>query len=147
MALMMRMMTLWAIKRVWGSKDELLPERRLLPQLAAPAVLYGHITSQMMTVLLLIIMMMMLTIHKTAHDDHGEVVWPYYMMNISEYIQICPVSLKIYPNLAKYSDHPRLRWRSGSRTGEWSGGTAKSENCWLRWEDGPALLCSLIYLI
>ena len=59
-------------------------------------LLYGHITSQMMTVVLLIIMMMMLTIHKTAHDDHGEVVWPYYMMNLSECIPICPVSLRIH---------------------------------------------------
>ena len=59
-------------------------------------MLYGHITSKMMTVLLLIIMMTMLTIHKTAHDDHGDIVWPYYMMNISEYIQICPVSFRIH---------------------------------------------------
>ena len=65
------------------------------------------------------------------------------MMNTSEYIQICSVSLRIYPNMAKYNDLPRLRWRSGSRTGEWSGGTAKSENCWLRWADGPVLPCHI----
>ena len=106
MALMMTMMTPWAIKRVWGSKDELLPERRLLPQLAAPAVLYGHITSQMMTVLLLIIMMTMLTIHKTAHDDYDDVVRLYYFIhrwwiyrNVTKYALFVIKYIQTWPNI------------------------------------------------